>query len=316
MNHSTFTQQQLRRETRRRRAQAFSLLEIVLVLFVLGILAAVLVPSVRDMAEKGRGEAERRSLDEFAATITASFENDDLTNLNVAALPGYIGNFDTATEFSTSTTATYATTNNNSWFAKIARLRGITPQIGVVPSASAQPALALIAFNALGNPRLLFAAPDESGKQRFLLVSLTARSEQLALPAYESNSAWFDAIWNNDWESKTGMPPPYWQSRLTAAQWSVWTQGSGGTTQTSRLSVRRIVLPKFRITVNNNHPTNAAFVSFNNVANAFTAPANSGANTTPEILGGRLVTVNQGTAWPGTEVLRVHLHSNDTVIVQ
>ena len=36
----------------------------------------------------------------------------------------------------------------------------------------------------------------------------------------------------------------------------------------------------------------------------------------PEILGGRLVTVNQGPAWPGVEALRLHLHSNDTIIVQ
>lgn len=299
-----------------RSARGFSLLEIVLVLFVLGVLAAVLVPSVRDTIEKSRGEAERRSLDEVAATITASFENDDLNNLNLAALPGYIGGADAATEFAASTSAAYATTNNNSWFAKVARLRGITPQVGVAPTPAAQPALASIATNPLGNARYLFAAPDETGKQRFLLVSLMARAEQLALPAYEANSAWFDAIWNNDWESKTGTPPAYWQSRLTAAQWNAWTQGSGGTTQVSRLTVRRIVLPKFRLTVNNNHATSAGFVSFNNISNAFTAAANSGANTTPEIMGGRLVIVNQGTSWPGTEVLRVHLHSNDTVILQ
>lgn len=296
--------------------RAFSLLEIVLVLFVLGVLAATLVPSVRDIVERSRGEAERRSLDELAATITASFENDDLNTLNVAALPGYIGSADTATAFSISTSATYSTTNNNSWFAKVGRLRGVTPQFGVAPTAAAQPALALIAFNPLGNPRLLFAAPDETGKQRFLIVSLMARTEQLVLPAYESSSAWFDAIWNNDWESRTAPPPSYWQSRLTPAQFAAWSQGTGGLTSAHRLCVRRIVLPKYRITINNNHPTSAAFVSFNNTSNAFTAPANSGANTTPEILGGRLVIVNQGTTWPGVEVLRLHLHSNDTVIVQ
>lgn len=295
---------------------AFSLLEIVLVLFVLGVLAAVLVPSVRFTVEKTRGEAERRSLDDIASTITASFENDDLNNLNVAALSGYIGGSDAATEFSTATGLAYATTNNSSWFAKVARLRGISPQVGVAPTPTLQPALALIAFNPLGNPRYLFAAPDETGKQRFLLVSLMARSDQLALPAYESSGAWFDAIWNNDWESKTATPPSYWQSRLSPGQWSAWLQGGGGTTQVSQLVVRRIVLPKFRLTVNNNHATNAAFLSFNDVSSAFTAAANSGASTTPEILGGRLVIVNQGTSWPGTEVLRVHLHSNDTVIIQ
>lgn len=296
--------------------RAFSLLEIVLVLFVLGLLAATLAPVARETIERTRGDGERRALDELASVITASFDNDDLNNLNLAALPGHLGIADTATEFSTSTGGTYATTNGNSWFAKVARLRGLTPQVGVAPTAAAQPALAALIFNATGNARLFFAAPDESGRQRFLLVSLTARSEQLVLPPYESSTAWFDAIWNSDWESKAAAPPAYWQSRLTPAQWNAWLQGSGGTTQVSRLTVRRIVLPKFRLTINNNHPTSAAFVSFNNNANAFSAAANSGASTTPEILGGRLVTVNQGTSWPGTEVLRVHLHNNDTVIIQ
>jgi hypothetical protein len=52
------------------------------------------------------------------------------------------------------------------------------------------------------------------------------------------------------------------------------------------------------------------------VANAFTAAANSGATTTPEILGGRLVTVNQGTAWPGVQALQFRIHENATVTVQ
>lgn len=63
-----------------RAARGFSLLEIVLVLFVLGALAALLTPSVRDIIERSRHEAESRTLDELAATITASFDNTDLTN--------------------------------------------------------------------------------------------------------------------------------------------------------------------------------------------------------------------------------------------
>ena len=74
----------------RRNSGGFSLLEIVLVLFVLGALAAVLTPSVRDIIERSRRETEARALDDLAATVTASFENTDLTNLNLAALPGAI----------------------------------------------------------------------------------------------------------------------------------------------------------------------------------------------------------------------------------
>lgn len=300
----------------KRLLRAFSLLEIVLVLFVLGIVAAALAPAMRDVVEKARREAETKSLEELANIITASFENSDLTNLNLAALPGTIGPGDTATAFSTSTSGGYASTAAADWYAKVARARGLTPQIGVAPSATAQPELARIAFNGLGNPRLLIAAPVEPGRQRFLLVSLMARSDQLVLPAYEANGAWFDALWNTNWESKTAATPAYWSGRLTPAQLAAWSEGSGGQTQTNRLCVRRIVLPKFRLSVNNNHPTEQAFVSFNNTSPAFTAPANSGASVTPEILGGRLVIINRGAAWPGVEALRFNLHENPTVTLQ
>jgi len=300
----------------RRFLRGFSLLEIVLVLFVLGIVAAALAPAVRDVVEKARREAEAKTLEELAATITASFESTDLSSLNLAALPGTIGPSDTATVFSVSTSAGYSTTASADWFAKVARLRGLTPQIGAAPSVAAQPELARIAFNPLGNPRFLFAAPAEAGRQRFLLVSLMARSDQLVLPAYEANAAWFDALWNTTWESRTASPPAYWSGRLTPTQLAAWNQGSGGQTQADRLRVRRIILPKFRVSVNNNHPAEQAFVSFNNTSPAFTAPANSGASVTPEILGGRLVIINRGAAWPGVEALRFNLHENPTVTLQ
>jgi prepilin-type N-terminal cleavage/methylation domain-containing protein len=306
----------LRRARLRRVVRGFSLLEVVLVLFVLGLLAATLTPSVQEVIIQGRRDAEVRALDELAATITASFQATDLTNLNLAALPGTIGAGDWPTAFSASTSAPYATTGPTDWFAKVARLRGITPQLGVPPTAGAQPGLAQIAGNGVGQPRLLFAAPVESGRQRFLLVSLTAPAGQLVLPAYEANTAWFDALWNHDWENRSGGLPAYWPGRLTPAQTAAWTQGGGGTTQIHRLVVRRITLPKFRLTVNNNHPTETAWLSFNNTAPAFTAPANSGANVSPEILGGRLINLNRGPSWPGVEALRFHLSANDAVTLQ
>jgi prepilin-type N-terminal cleavage/methylation domain-containing protein len=300
----------------RRIARGFTLLEIVLVLFVFGVLASLIAPSVRDAVEAGQRKTEAGALDELARTIEASFEATDLTNLNLAAMPGTIGTGDVATVFSTRTNGTYATTGNGDWFAKVARQRGLTPVVGAVPNAAVQPELARIAFNSLGNMRLLLAGPNESGRQRFLIVSLMARSEQLTLPAFESTATWFDAIWNHDWESRTATIPAFWTSRLTTAQANAWTAGTGGMTQAHRLVVKRIVLPKYRVTVNNNHASEAAFVSFNNTPNAFTAPANSGASVTPEILGGRLVIINRGTAWPGTEALRFVLHENPTVTFQ
>ena len=298
----------------RRILRGFSLLEIVLVLFVLGALVAALVPSVRDIVERSRREAEVRTLDEVAASITQSFDSTDLNNVNVAAFLGTIGTGDTATGFSQSTSEAYATTENSAWFAKVARIRGLTPQVGVAPAA--QPELARLVVNATGNARYLFAAPDEAGSQRFLLVSLLARSEQLAVPSYETGAAWFDAIWHHDWTSPSAALPALWQSRLSSAQVAAWHHGSGGLTKIPRLIVRRIVLPKYRVTINNNHPGESAFVSFNNTPNAYTSAANSGATSTGEILGGRLITVNRGTVWPGVEALRFHLRENATVTVQ
>lgn len=292
--------------------RGFTLLEIILVLFVLGLLAAAMVPSVRDMVERGRRDAELRTLEELAGTITASFENTDLTNLNVAAMPGTIGAGDIETVFSTATSGQYVTTASSDWFAKLGRLRSLTPSIGVSPAS--QPALAQITRNSLGNSRWLFAGPAEGGRQRFLLVSLM--SDQLILPAYEPSAAWFEAIWAGEWESRTAAVPSYWTGRLSAAQLNAWGPNSSGMTQTHKLCVRRITLPKFRVTVNNNHPTEAAAVSYNNTANAFTAPANSGVNVTPEILAGRLIVINRGTSWPGTEALRFPLRENATVTLQ
>lgn len=297
-------------------ARGFSLLEVVLVILVLSLLAAALAPSVRDIVERGRRDAEMKSLDELSATITASFEQTDLNLLNVAALPGTIGTSDSPTLFSTATSGAYSTTNSADWFAKVGRLRGLTPQIGASPTSAVQPELARIAFNSLGNPRFVIAGPSEGGRQRFLILSLMARSDQLVLPAYDSGTAWFDAIWQNDWESRTATPPADWSARLTSAQMAAWSAGSAGMTQVNRLCVRRIVLPKYRVSVNNNHPSEVAFVSFNNTPNAFSAPANSGANVSPEILGGRLVIINRGTAWPGVEALRFTLRENPTVTLQ
>ena len=295
------------------RRAGFSLLEIVLVLFILGLFAGAMATPIREMVERGRRDAEVRALEDLAGTITASFENTDLTNLNVAALPGTIGSGDTATVFSTAL-GKYPTTQAAHWFAKVGRLRGLTPQVGVAPDA--QPELARLVNNSAGGTRWLFAGPVESGRQRFLLVSLVAPGSQLVVPSYEANSAWFDALWNHEWESRTAGIPSYWNGRLTPAQIAAWTSGGGGTTQVHKLCVRRIVLPKFRVAVNNNHPTEQAFVSFNNTPNAFTAAANSGASVTPEILGGRLVIINRGTAWPGVEALRFHLQDNPTVTLQ
>ncbi len=318
MNSAPKTQQPGDRRPSSGKSQngAFSLLEIVLVLSVIAILSSVLLPSARGLIAQTQRDAESRALQSLAKTITASFQSSDLSLLNVAALPGTIGPADLPTDFSVSTSVNYNTTTDSHWFAKVARAQGISPLIGVAPSRSAQPELARIAYNQTGNPRWLFAAADETGKQRFLLVSLSGRPDQLVVPPYESSSAWFDAIWNHDWESRTAELPDFWLSRLSSDQISTWLQSPGGLSRVNQFCVQRIVLPKYQLSVNNNHLTEQAFVSFNNQPAAFTAAANSGANLSPEILSGRLITINRGSVWPGVEALRFHLRENATVTVQ
>jgi prepilin-type N-terminal cleavage/methylation domain-containing protein len=298
------------------KARGFSLLEIILVLSVIAILTGVLLPSARGIITQSQRDAESQALNKLAELISASFESPDLSLLNIAAFPGSIGPADSPTLFSDSTIADYGTTTNSHWFAKVARAQGITPQIGVAPSTSSQPELARIAYNQTGNPRWLFAAPAESGKQRFLLVSLSGRREQLTVPVFESTVLWFDAIWNHDWESRTAGLPDYWVNRLSPDQVAAWLQSPGGLSRVNQFCVQRIVLPKYRLSVNNNHPTEHAFVSYHNQPAVFTAAANTGANLTPEILSGRLVTINRGSVWPGIEALRFHLRENATVTVQ
>src|ERR1039458_6202664 len=82
--------------------RGFTLLEIVLALFILAVLAATLTPSITEIVNRNRIDAEKRTLSELADTITASFDNTDLTNLNIAALPGTIGASDTRSEEHTS----------------------------------------------------------------------------------------------------------------------------------------------------------------------------------------------------------------------
>jgi hypothetical protein len=166
-----------------------------------------------------------RALEELAGTITASFENTDLSNLNVAALPGTIAADRLADLFSASTTGLYTTTDNSAWFAKVARLRGLTPQVGTAPAAQAGTGAHRV--QRAGKFRLLFAAPDEAGSPTFPPRQSRGAQRTARAAGLRKQAAWFDAIWNHDWESRTATLPAFWQSRLSAAQIAAWQQGSG-----------------------------------------------------------------------------------------
>lgn len=280
--------------------RGFTLLEVSLALLILAVLAAVVTPSLTGSIRHRQIEAEQRVLSELADAIVQSFESDDF-DINIAAMPGTIGPDEQGTEFSVSTGLPAFNGSPLHWAAKLARIDGRLP--------------AAIATNACRNGRYLFAAPAEPGRQRFLLVSLMSSPGELVLPAYTASPDWFDHLWNHDWEMAASLPPA-WNTLLSPAQRAVWLQGRAGTTQVYRFCVRRIVLPKHTVTVNNTHPTDSVFVSFNHRANAFIALPGSGCTTSQEIFAGRLITVRQGVDSTDTVTLRFPLTRNATVTLQ
>ncbi|AHF94616.1 hypothetical protein OPIT5_22105 [Opitutaceae bacterium TAV5] len=272
--------------------RGFTLLEIALALLVLAVLTAALTPSITGSIRHRQVEAEQRVLSELADAITRSFESDDFDE-NLAAMPGTIGWNDHWTEFSVTTGLPYFTGSPGHWPSKLSRLNGRPPWD--------------IATNASRNGRHLFAAPSEPERQRFVLFSLVAAPGELALPEYTANPDWVDQIWRHNWEKADSLPP---------AEIARWMQGRAGTTQVYRFCVRRIILPKYTVTVNNTHPTDSVFVSFDHQENAFVVPPGAGSQTSRGIFAGRLITVRQGVESPDTVTLRFPLTRNATVTLQ
>jgi hypothetical protein len=270
------------------------------------VLTAVLTPSITGSIRHRQVEAEQRVLSELADAITRSFESDDFDE-NLAAMPGTIGSNDHWTEFSVTTGRPYFTGfpyftgSPGHWPSKLSRLNGRPPRD--------------IATNASRNGRYLFAVPTEPERQRFVLFSLMAAPGELALPEYTANPDWVDRIWRHDWENSNSLPPA-WETALPPEEVARWMQGRAGTTQVYRFCVRRIILPKYTVTVNNTHPTDSVFVSFDHQENAFVVPPGAGSRTSRGIFAGRLITVRQGVESPDTVTLRFPLTRNATLTLQ
>lgn len=295
--------------------RGFTLVEIMVVMSIVLVLATIMLRDTPARILQGQIDAEEALLDSFVADINRSFESTDYADRNIAAFAGTIPGTDSPTSFSTSL-ATPTNTASNDWFAKIGRLRGVTPAIGSAPSTSAQPELARIVFNDRGRTRYLFAGPTTEGDhQRFLLVSILG-DDALTLPTYSSSSTWFDAIWNHNFDTDQASLPSYWGSNLSADQQSAWLDGIGDGSNLRRLRLRRIVLPKFTVTINNNHTSENAYVYYNG-ALGMTTVAGEGTETTGPIYQGRRIVVQLGTS-AGTAVQRYDwiLRKDSTVTVE
>ena len=295
--------------------QAFTLIELLGVLLILALLTSITLPGLNQRIISAKIENEDARLEVIRNEILRSLDSDDFEQLNIASLAGEVPTGAALTSFSASTTALYTSTGTSDWFGKIARIRGATVT-AAAPTRTAQPAVAEVLLNNFDQPRMLFAGPSEPGKQRFLLVSLEARTEQVQMPVYEATPAWFNAIWDHEWNTTSGGLPSYWMSRLTPAQLNAWAGNSAGTL-TNRLRVVKITVPRFKLNISNTHPATNGYVYYNGSAQVITANAGSGVTVSPEILAGRTVRVLKGaTLASASEMSRFQLRQNTDILIQ
>jgi len=295
------------------RRHAFSLLELLISLSIVAMVLGAAITGLPEIVLARSIAAEDALLADLQRDIVRSFDSADFDTENIAALAGEVPAGTALTHFSPSLDPVYTSTAASDWFAKVARLRGFTPTTAA-PTPADQPALAALLYNRPGRARLLIAAPAEPNRQRFLLISLHALPEKLALPPFTGTTADFDAIWHTEWESRTAALPVHWAARLDAPALAAW---SGNL---FRLRVVRITLPRYTLNVSNGHATHHAYLYWNGAAvgtPSLTRLAGAGSIVSPGILGGRIVRVCVGTSEAGaTEVRRIQLRQNNDVIIQ
>ena len=177
--------------------------------------------------------------------------------------------------------------------------------------------MASLVFNSYNRSRLLFLGPSETNQQRFLLVSIMARTEQLVMPENDGTAAWFNAIWNTEWNTRYGTVPSYWSTILTAAQVAAWNGDAHGS-NLYRLRVVRIVLPRYILSVSNTHPTANGYVYYNESGSPLlTSAANSGVTVSPGIMGGRVVRIFKGASLAtAAQTSQFTLRENTDILIQ
>ena len=270
---------------------------------------------------RGATATEDAALANLKVDIENSFEARELSTLNLGVVsnPGMVAggaltdDLDatiTATTFSTSTAPSYGAITGSEWFARIARLRGHAVAVGGAVSKSSQPALYDLLFTASDRPRLLIKGPAEPHQQRYILMSVVGRFDELVLPAYQNTKAWFDDIWDTRWERTDATLPATWTAALTPAQAAAWNIDSPGRSRLPRLRVVRITQRRHDLVVNCLHPTDQVWVAYNTLTTytpgVTAAPptafaAGSGANTVSGVLEGRVVRLWVGATWAGAK---------------
>jgi type II secretory pathway pseudopilin PulG len=300
--------------TSRRAQRAFTLLEILIVTtIIISIGAGLLLTGARRL-EYAAIQAEDARLDQIATDIQRSLDSEDFDSTNLLALSGMIPAATTATTFSSFTTTSGLTATADQWFSKVARVRGLNVSYGAAVTQSTQPELYKIAFNTVGQPRLLILGPTtETDKQRLVLVSLMARPEKQQLPAYQNTTAWFDAIFGTNWATSSQSLPSLWTTLLTATQQSAWNGTTSGGTNLWRLRTYNITIPKHILSISNGHPSLNLTVTTDGGASSYTVVPGQVQLTNP-IIDGRTVLVYQGSST--TPLRNFAMRKKSSVIVE
>ena len=302
-----------------RKQHGFTLIEIAVVTVIIGILAMTTMPSVMNRLLAARREAEKTTMDTFTEDIKRSFQTTDF-NYNIATFSSTIGVkpptlVTTFRSYNINDTPTSA-----DWLVKLGRMRGVVFTGGTL-SASPNAALETIAFNACGQSRWLIAGPTEAGLQRYLLISLLAPEfMNLVIPSIPNNpvdlKAWFDDIWNNDWDKEASDIPSDWISKfsLSNSDRECWVPPGKTITNCHLLVVRRIVQPIFTVTVNNVHPKYYAWLDINGDTSSPPIAPNS-TKTPPGVLAGTIVTLGRATSNDRSKAIPVYyqVHVNDNI---
>ncbi len=309
------------------------LLMALLAIAILAIVAGMVVPVLANRLDDARLVAERSTLATFHRDFEATFDAVSFDQ-NESSLPGTglpagtaYATFDDPAALTARVYAGVCTVDPNGWLTRLAAKRGITSEI----SGASYPVLAdneytRLAFNAFGGQRCLLLGPaDETGRQRYLILSLMAPAFRgLTFPGGDA-TALFNSLWDQSWDALSAQVPAGWSSLLNAEQVGLWNSVStGGRSNAGRLIVERIVQPKFTVTVANNSATDTAWIDLGPSVNAIVAPAGAGvfssaavAGCSTGVLEGRLVVMRRGASVAtAVEVQRFFLYSDVNLTVQ